>query len=60
MTKLKDIIDLINMIGDVSICIYTKDLKLLKYIEDDVTDELNYTVKSIDIYDDMIEICIGD
>lgn len=60
MVKLKDIIDLTNMIGEVSIFIYTKDFKVSKYIEDDLTDELNHTVKSIDIYDDLIEICIGD
>lgn len=60
MFKLKDIIDLINMICEASICIYTKDHKVFKYIEDDIADELNCTVKSIDIYNDLIEICIGD
>ena len=60
MVKLKDIIDLTNMIGEVSFFIYTKDFKVSKYIEDDLTDELNHTVTSIDIYDDLIEICIGD
>ena len=60
MIKLKNIIDLINRIDDVAIFIYTEDLKVSKFIEDDITDELNCTVKSIDVYDDIIEIIIGD
>lgn len=60
MTKLKDFIDLLNNVGDISMCVYTEDSKIFKYIEDDITDELSHTVKSINIYGDIIEICIGD
>ena len=37
MVKLKDIIDLTNMMGEVSICIYTKDLKYLNTLSFTVT-----------------------
>lgn len=60
MVKLGDIIDLIWVAGNKPICIITEEGEPLKYGDSDITDELESTVVGINIYDDCIEIELGE
>lgn len=59
MVELGDIIDLIYMVNNNSIYIID-GVEVLEYGENDITDELNCTVSSIDIYDDKVEIYLEE
>ena len=60
MIGLSDIINLIWVDGDKPIRIVTEDGETPKYKDSDNTDELESTVLGINIYDDYIEIELGE
>lgn len=60
MVKLGEIIDLICVVDDKPIYIWSDDGEVFEYGEDDITDELSYIVNSIDICNDKIEIYLED
>lgn len=57
MVELRDVIDLFYMVNNNSIYI-VDGCEVFEYGEDDITDKLSYSVDSIDIYDDKVEIYI--
>ena len=60
MIGLSDVINLIWVDGDKPIQIITEDGGTPKYKDGDNTDELESTVVGINIYDDFIEITLGE
>ena len=60
MVGLSDIINLIWVDGDKPIHIITENGETPKYKDNDNTDELESTVLGINIYDDCIEIELGE
>ena len=60
MIGLSDIINLIWVDGDKPIRIITEDGETPAYRNSDNTDELESTVVGINIYDDYIEITLGE
>ena len=60
MIGLGDIINLIWVDGDKPIQIITEDGETPKYRDSDATDELESTVVGINIYDDFVEIRLGE
>ena len=60
MIGLSDIINLIWVDGDKPIQIITEDGETPKYKDSDNTDELESAVLGINIYDDYIEIELGE
>ena len=60
MIGLGDIINLIWVDGDKPIRIITENGETPKYKDSDNTDELESTVVGIDIYDDFVEIRLGE
>ena len=60
MIGLSDIINLIWVDGDKPIQIITEDGETPKYKDSDATDELESTVLAINIYDDYVEIELGE
>ena len=60
MIGLSDIINLIWTDGDKPIRIITENGKTPKYKDSDNTDELESTVLGINIYDDFVEIELGE
>ena len=60
MIELSDIINLIWVDGDKPIHVITENGEALKYRASDNTDELESTVLGINIYDDYIEIELGE
>ena len=60
MIGLSDIINLIWVDGDKPIRIITEEGETPKYKDSDNTDELESTVLGINIYDDYIEIELGE
>ena len=60
MIGLGDIINLIWVDGDKPIYIITEDGETPKCRDSDITDELESTVVGINIYDDFVEIKLGE
>ena len=60
MIGLGDIINLIWVDGDKPIRIVTENGETPKYKDSDNTDELESTVVGINIYDDCVEIELGE
>ena len=60
MIGLSDIISLIWVDGDKPIHIITENGETPKYRDSDNTDELESTVTGINIYDDCVEIRLGE
>ena len=60
MIGLSDIINLIWVDGDKPIQIITENGETPKDRDSDVTDELESTVVGINIYDDFVEIKLGE
>ena len=60
MIGLSDLINLIWVDGDKPIRIITDESKTPKYKDSGITDELESTVTGINIYDDYIEIELGE
>ena len=60
MIGLSDIINLIWVDGDKPIQIITEDGETPKYRDSDTTDGLESTVVGINIYDDFVEIELGE
>ena len=60
MIGLGDIINLIWVDGDKPIRIITENGETPAYRNSDITDELESTVVGINIYDDCIEIRLGE
>ena len=60
MIGLSDIINLIWVDGDKPIRIVTENGEALKYKDSDATDGLESSVLGINIYDDYIEIELGE
>ena len=60
MIGLSDIINLIWVDGDKPIRIVTEDSETPKYKDSDNTDELESAVVGINIYDDYVEIILGE
>ena len=60
MIGLGDIINLIWTDGDKPIQIITENGEAPKYRDSDATDELESTVVGINIYDDFVEIELGE
>ena len=60
MIGLGDIINLIWTDGDKPIRIVTEEGETPKYKDNDITDELESAVLGINIYDDYIEIELGE
>ena len=60
MIGLSDIINLIWVDGDKPIRIITENDEVPKYKDSDNTDELESTVLGINIYDDFVEITLGE
>ena len=60
MIGLSDIINLIWVDGDKPIQIITEDGETPAYRNSDNTDELESTVTGINIYDDFVEIRLGE
>ena len=60
MIGLSDIINLIWVDGDKPIQIITEDGETPKYKDSDNTDELESTVTGINIYEDYVEIELGE
>ena len=60
MIGLSDIINLIWVDGDKPIQIITENGETPKYRDSDATDELESSVVGINIYDDYIEIKLGE
>ena len=60
MIGLSDVINLIWVDGDKPIHIITENGETPKYKDSDPTDELESTVLGINIYDDCVEIRLGE
>lgn len=60
MVKLGEVIDLICVVDDKPIYVWSEDGEVFEYGEDDITDKLSYIVNSIDICNDKIEIYLED
>ena len=60
MIGLGDIINLIWIDGDKPIHIVAEEGETPEYKESDITDELESTVVGINVYDDYIEIELGE
>ena len=60
MIGLSDVINLIWVDGDKPIRIVTENGETPKYKDSDNTDELESTVVGINIYDDFVEIELGE
>ena len=60
MIGLSDIINLIWVDGDKPIHVITENGETPKYKDSDATEELESTVLGINIYDDCIEIELGE
>ena len=60
MIGLSDIINLIWVDGDKPIQIITENDEAPKYKDSDATEELESTVVGINIYDDYVEIELGE
>ena len=60
MIGLSDIINLIWVDGDKPIHIVTENGEALKYRDSDNTDELESAVLGINVYEDYIEIELGE
>ena len=60
MIGLSDIINLIWVDGDKPIQIITEDGETPKHRDSDATDELESTVLGINIYEDYVEITLGE
>ena len=60
MIGLSDIINLIWVDGDKPIQIITEDGETPKYKDSDTVEELESTVVGINIYDDYVEIELGE
>ena len=60
MVGLSDIINLIWVDGDKPIQIITEDGETPKHKDSDNTDDLESTVLGINIYDDFVEIRLGE
>ena len=60
MIGLGDIINLIWVDGDKPIQIITEDGETPKYKDSDTADELESTVTGINIYDEFVEITLGE
>ena len=60
MIGLSDVINLIWTDGDKPIRIVTEDGETPKYKDSDNTDELESAVVGINIYDDYVEIRLGE
>ena len=60
MIGLGDVINLIWTDGDKPIRIITEDGETPKYKDRDATDELESTVLGINIYEDYVEITLGE
>ena len=60
MIGLSDIINLIWTDGDKPIQIITENGEAPKYRDSDATDELESSVVGINIYDDFVEIELGE
>ena len=60
MVGLNDIINLIWVDGDKPIHITTKKGETPKHKDSDITEELESTVVGINIYDDYVEIELGE
>ena len=60
MIELSDIINLIWTDGDKPIRIVTENGETPKYKDNDITDELESSVVGINIYDDFVEIRLGE
>ena len=60
MIGLSDIINLIWVDGDKPIQIITEDGETPKHRDSDTAEELESTVLGINIYDDFVEITLGE
>ena len=60
MIELSDIINLIWVEGDKPIHIITENGETPKYRDSDITEGLESTVVGINIYDDFVEIKLGE
>ena len=60
MVGLSDIINLIWVDGDKPIRIITEEGETPKHKDSGITDELESTVLGINIYDDFVEIRLGE
>ena len=60
MIGLSDIINLIWVDGDKPIQIITEDGETPEHRDSDITEELESTVLGINIYDDYVEITLGE
>ena len=60
MVGLSDIINLIWVDGDEPIQIITENGETLKHRDSDTAEELESTVLGINIYDDFVEIMLGE
>ena len=60
MIELSDIINLIWVDGDKPIRIVTENGETPKHKDSGITDELESTVTGINIYDDFVEIELGE
>ena len=60
MIGLSDIINLIWVDGDKPIQIITEDGEAPKYKDGDATEELESSVVGINIYEDRVEIALGE
>ena len=60
MIRLSDIINLIWVDGDKPIRIITEDGEAPKYKDSDAAEELESSVVGINIYDDFVEITLGE
>ena len=60
MIGLSDVINLIWVDGDKPIRIITENGETPKYKDSDNTDELESTVLGINIYEDRVEIALGE
>ena len=60
MVGLSDVINLIWVDGDKPIRIITENGETPKYKDSDATDELESSVVGINIYDDCVEIELGE
>ena len=60
MIGLSDIINLIWVDGDKPIRIVTENSETPKYRESDATEELESSVVGINIYEDYVEITLGE
>ena len=60
MIGLSDIINLIWVDGDKPIHVITENGETPRHKDDDPTDELESTVLGINIYEDRVEIALGE